>query len=183
MSRTVDPWQYVPPFLKEFKELDTLFSAERPEFQTLANELDELEGDFFISSASEKAIVRYEKLMGIRPNASDSLETRRSNALARWYDALPFTIRALKKRLALIQGNDDVDVVIDENNPYHITVYTHMEVDGQIDNLYYILDTMLPANITYSSQNIVGGTVRIGLIYGVGASISGTLTLFDNYEP
>lgn len=182
MSRTVNPWQYLPPFLKEFKELDTLFSAERPEFQTLVNELDELLGDFFIQSASEKGIARYEKLMGIRPNVSDSLETRRNNALTRWYDRLPFTARALKERLEVIQGNNDIDMVIDNNNPSHITIYTHMEVDGQIDNLYYILNTMLPANMECDSINYIGGTVKMKLWYGVGATITGSFTLTDDLD-
>lgn len=182
MPRIVDPWQYLPSFLKEFKELNTLFSAEKPEFQTLADELDELQGDFFIKTASEKAIIRYEKMLGILSNTSDDLEIRRNNVLVRWYDVVPFTMQALKKRLSLIQGNNDINVAIDENNPFHITVITHMEVDGQIDNLYYILDTMLPANMTYDSENYIGGTVRIGLWYGVGATITGSFTLTDDLE-
>ena len=182
MSRTVNLWQYLPPFLKEYKELNTLFSAESPEFQTMAEQLDEMRDDFFIQTASEKGIARYEKILGFRPNISDSLETRRSNVLARWYDGLPYTVNALKKRLSIIQGNNDVDVTIDDNDPFHLFIDTHLETAGQLDQLYYILDTMLPANISYSSRNYVGGTVRLKLNYDLVSSMTGTFTLTNDLD-
>lgn len=182
MSRTVDLWQYLPPFLKDFKELRNLLSAEQPEFQTLAEELDALRDDFFIQTASEKGIVRYEKLLKIHPGITETLESRRANVLARWYDAMPFTVRALKKRISIIQGNENVNVSFDEDDPFHILIETNMETAGQVDSLAYILETMLPANLSFSSQNMIRGTVNIRLGYAVGSAIAGSLFLTNDLD-
>lgn len=182
MPRTVDLWQYLPPFLKDFKELKDLLSAEQPEFQTLAGELDALRDDFFIETASEKAIGRYEKFLKIRPEINETLESRRANVLSRWYDGLPYTVRALKKRISVLQGNDNVNISFDDNDPFHILIETNMEQPGQVDNLIYILETMLPANLYYSSQNMIRGTVNLALGGAIGSSMTGTLFLTNDLD-
>ena len=182
MYREVDLWQYLPSFLKDFEELKCLFSSEQPEFQTLAAELETLRDDFFILTASEKSIARYEKLLKIHPNTYDTLETRRSNVLTRWYDDMPFTMITLKMRLYILQGNKNVHITFDEDDPFHIIIETNLETPGQVDNLAYILDTMLPANLGVTSRNIIEGTANAGMWYGVGSSITGDLFLTNDLD-
>lgn len=180
MSRTVDLWAHLPPFLKQFKELETLLDAEKPEFQHLADDLERLKSRAFILTTDEEGMQRYEALLGILPSSTDTLESRRAVVLSRWYDAVPFTIRTLKNRIAVIQGNDDIQVTFAEDNPYLIQITTRLEGAGQVESLAYILQTMLPANLLVSSDNRIEGTFTVNLNYGVGAAVAGSLFLTND---
>ena len=111
--RKVDLWYYLPPFLKEFLEMREILGAEEPEFQELVKQYDDVLKDNFIVTATERGIARFESTLGIRPDASASLETRRSAVLTKWWDATPYTLRTLKNRIAMIQGNSNIQISFD----------------------------------------------------------------------
>lgn len=180
MSRTVNLWQYLPPFLQDFRELRELFAAEQPEFRTFAEEMDKVLMNYFITSANEDGLIRFEALLNILPSANATTEERRNAVLAKWYDATPFTTRALKNRLAMMQGNDNVSTFLDEADPYRIHIITHCEKAGQVDSVGYIIKTMLPANLTYNSENWILGGFDAGLWYGCGLSATETLLLTND---
>lgn len=178
--RQVDLWYYLPPFLKDFVEMVEILGAEEPEFQTLVENIDNVMNDNFITTATANGISRFEKLLGIQPSSGASLETRRSAVLTKWWDATPYTIRALKNRIAMLQGNDDVQVTFSEENPYCIQIITRLETAGQVEDLAYILKTMLPANLEVDSANRLEGSVTMSLFYGMGAGLTGTLFLTND---
>lgn len=178
--RTVDLWEYLPPFLKDFTEMVEILSAEEPEFQELVKQIDDVMNDNFILTATARGIARFEEMLGIRPETGATLETRRSAVLTKWWDTTPYTIRTLKSRIALIQGNDNIQISFSEDDPYCIQIVTRLETAGQVDDLAYILKTMLPANLVVDSANRLEGTVNVGLFYGVGMGISGTLFLTND---
>lgn len=180
MSRTVDLWHYLPDFLKDFRELNILFDAEQPEFQLMAENTDGFCENLFIKTAHEEGLAAYEKILNIKPNAGDDLESRRNVVLSRWYDAMPFTVRALKARIGIIQGNDDVQVFIDPDDPFLLHTICHMEQPGQIETLTYILSSMVPANMNVDSRNMIQGTVPLTMTLGVGASVTGSLFLTND---
>lgn len=178
--RKVDLWYYLPPFLKEFLEMREILGAEEPEFQELVAQLDAMRKDSFITIATANGIARFESILGIHPDASANLETRRSAVLTRWWDTTPYTIRTLKNRIALIQGNDNVQISFDDENPYCIQIVTRLETAGQVDDLAYIIQTMLPANLMVDSANRLEVELGVGLFYGMGAGVTGTLFLTDD---
>lgn len=178
--RKVDLWYYLPPFLKEFLEMREILGAEEPEFQELVRQLDGMRKDSFITTATANGISRFESLLGIHPDASASLETRRSAVLTRWWDTTPYTIRTLKNRIALIQGNNNIQVSFDDDNPYCIQIVTRLETAGQVDDLAYIIQTMLPANLMVDSANRLEVDLTGGLFYGMGAGVTGTLFLTND---
>lgn len=178
--RKVDLWYYLPEFLKNFLELNEILEAEEPEFQMLVKQCDDVMNDMFITTATTRGISRYEEIMGIRPDAGTTLESRRSAVMTRWWDATPYTIRALKNRIAIIQGNADIQISFAEDNPYLIQIVTRLESPGQVDDLAYILETMLPANLVVDSDNRIEVDLKVGLSYGMGASVAGTLFLTND---
>ena len=178
--RKVDLWYYLPPFLKEFLEMREILGAEEPEFQELVKQYDDVLKDNFIVTATERGIARFESTLGIRPDASASLETRRSAVLTKWWDATPYTLRTLKNRIAMIQGNSNIQISFDKDNPYCIQIVTRLETAGQVDDLAYIIQTMLPANLEVDSANRLEGTVNIGLFYGMGTGMTETLFLTND---
>ena len=154
--RTVDLWQYLPPFLRDFREMDKLLLAEEPEFQQLAEKMGELLDDMFITTALDRGLKRYEALLGIKPSSSATVEQRRTNILAFWFDSMPFTIRALKERLAILQGNDNVDAW---TVGYLLHVRTDLSTAAEIRAAADIITKMIPANLgyQYDFEDIIDG--------------------------
>ena len=77
MIREVDLVSYLPPFLAEYKEINMALAAENPEFGFLWEAADRMLRNEFILSADEYGISRFEKMLGILPSASDTLENRK----------------------------------------------------------------------------------------------------------
>lgn len=157
-----------------------IMSAEEPEFQTLVEQCDGIMNDNFITTATARGITRFEQMLKITPSTGASLESRRSAIMTRWWDVIPYTIRGLKNRIATIQGNDNVQISFSEENPYLIQIVTRLETAGQVDDLAYILQTMLPANLEVASSNRLEGDLETILSYGMGASVTGTLFLTND---
>ena len=180
--RTVDLWEYLPPILKDFLEMREILKTETPEFQALSDNLDDLAKDSFITEASVKGIARFEQMLKIFPSAGASLETRRSKILTEWWDVTPYTMRTLKNRIMVIQGNDNIEISFAEDDPYTIQIVTHLENPGQVDDLDYILQTMLPANLVIDCFNSIEMCSTINPVYGMGATMTETLFLTNDLD-
>lgn len=180
--RTVDLWYYLPPFLKDFLEMKEILKVEQTEFQTLANNLEDLSKDSFITEASAKGILRFEQMLKIYPSAGANLESRRSKVLTEWWDVTPYTLRTLKNRIMVIQGNDNVQISFAADDPYIIQIVTHLENPGQVDDLDYILKTMLPANLVIDCFNSIEIESEISPVYAIGGSMTGSLFLTNDLD-
>lgn len=182
VERTVDLWEHLPSFLKQFKELDKLLEAERPEFQLLVrNEIDLL-NNLFILTATNEGLKRFEKILNIYPSPDDSIETRRNNVMVKWYSKDIYTMKTLKNRLDMLQGNDNVQLEWDETDNFLLHVVTRLDFKGQVDTLASILESMLPANVAYQSVNYIEFNETFNLFYGVGMTGTGTLFLTDDFN-
>lgn len=181
-ERTVDLWQYLPEFLKKFRELDKLFEAERPQFQLLVHNQIDLLNNVFIETATNEGLKRYEKILNLYPNPTDSIEVRRSNIMAAWYSNKIYTLKTLFERLQIIQGNDNIQLIWDEDDNLYLHITTRMELSGQVDRLHEILEAMLPANVAYESINRIEFNETFTIFYGVGLVGAGTFFLTDDFR-
>lgn len=180
-ERTVDLWRYLPEYLKQFPELDKLFEAEKPEFQTLVYNLNRLLNNLFIDTATSGGLDRFEQILHLYPNPGDTVEIRRSNIMAAWFSDKTYTMKTLLNRLSVLQGNDNIQLVWDEDDNYLLHVFTRLEVQGQVDRLHEILEEMLPADIAYESTNYIEVTKEVGVYYAAGLSVTGTLFLTNDF--
>ena len=99
MIRTVELRNHLPNFIKEYREINKILEVENPYFQKAIDETEKILNNLFIVSSDEKGIERYEKMMGIIPLETDTLESRKSRVLTRWYAALPYTWFFLIRKL------------------------------------------------------------------------------------
>lgn len=181
MARNVDLWQYLPGFLRRYRELDKLLAAEQPEFQGVVDRCESSLNNMFIQTADASGLTRFENLLNVYPLASDTLDSRKARVMIQWVDLIPYTLRTLKDKIANIQGNTDIEIYF--SNPYEITIITHLEKHGQVDNLAFLLKTVLPANLAVVSDNTLefrthgGATV---LYYGAAAPITNMLFLTND---
>lgn len=175
VERTVDLWEHLPSFLKNFRELDKLLEAETPEFQLLVENELKLLNNLFILTADEEGLKRFEALLHLYPAEDDTLETRRNNVLTKWYTKDIYTMKTLRNRLEMLQGNSNIDLIWDDVDKLLLHVITRLESKGQVDTLVGILEGMLPMNIAYQSENRLEITENIDMSFAMGLSMTGTL--------
>ena len=181
-ERTVDLWHYLPDILKEFRELNALFHAEEPQFQLLVHNQIGLLDNLFIDTATSEGLKRFEQILHLYPNPGDTIAVRRSNVMAAWFSDKKYTLKTLLNRLSTLQGNDNIQLEWDEDDNYLLHVITRLEIMGQVDRLYEILEEMLPADVAYESVNYIEFNETFNVFYGVGLVGTGTLFLTDDFN-
>lgn len=161
--------EYLPKFMLKFREMDALLSAENPEFDTLKKNIRQMMDDFFIETASETAIARYEKIMGLRPAAGDSLKTRRLRVLLAEGRVERFTIARLIETAAQLGEEVDAELLTG-----HRIALEFLAADPEnIEILYDEFRRSLPAHLEIIVRNVVelvgdacmGGTMGLSMNY------------------
>lgn len=164
MTREVDLVSYLPPFIAEYKETHTALTAENPEFQASWEAAGRVLKNEFIASADEYGIARFEKLLGILPHREDTLESRRMRVQSRWFSFTPYTWRVFLRRLAELCGERDFRVT-PYFDYYRIDLQVSLGRFGQVEELEYLLRSMIPANMTMVTANAMqyeaSGTVIV----------------------
>lgn len=180
-SRTVNLWEYLPPFLKQFRELEMLLDSEQIEFQTLVENTDKVLAEPFILTADADGIKIFETMMNLFPDEDDDLETRRMRVLSLWHNNIPYTFFNLLNTIISIQGNRNVEMYYDPDNRYILHIETNMEKPGMVETLEKSIVKMIPVNIQVISENHFEGTETEGNAFiSAGASISGNIFLTDD---
>ena len=75
--------EYLPPVVGKIREMKEICAAEQPEFDLLAQQVDQILANMFILLANEEGIKRFEEELNITPKTTDTLEDRRLNVLSR----------------------------------------------------------------------------------------------------
>ncbi len=167
MIREVDLASYLPAFMQNYKEPVAALEAENPEFENLWQGAERALNNHFISTADEYGLSRYEKLLDIRPEEDDTLESRRIRVQTRWVSKLPYTWKALTERIGGLCGASNFSVKNDFGQGYGITIRTALEMPGQVNELEHVLEEMVPCNIEVSATNHICCDTE-GLIFAGG---------------
>jgi len=171
MSREINLIDYLPPFLQGYREMQAIMTAENPEFQAVSDEGQVVLDNTFILYCNEDGIARFERMLGIYPLPSDPLEARQSRVLTRWNDVVPYTLKSFLSKLASLQRNNNIQITI-YNDQYKIKVVTHLEKQGQQDDLAYLFKTVLPCNLVVESINILDVQTSGDLTLGNGITLA-----------
>lgn len=135
--------QYMPAYYDGVREMNELLNVEDELFSKFSIEFDKLKANQFIMTADLDGIEIYERILGITATTGESLDFRRSRALNRWVDIVPYTHNALYSKIARLQGNENFQIIYDQKK-YKITVITSLTIFGQVEELINTLDYMLP---------------------------------------
>lgn len=144
--------QYMPAYYDGIREMNELLNIEDSLFSKYSIEFDKVKANQFIMTADLDGIEIYERILGITATTGESLDFRRSRALNRWVDIVPYTHNALYSKIARLQGNENFQIVYDQQR-YKITIITSLTIFGQVEELINTLDYMLPANLIKSHVN------------------------------
>ena len=161
MAKEVDLLSYWMPILRNLKEFKEIEKAEDPEIRYLLEAIDRTLANMFIETADEYGISRFEKIMGIYPEAGDTLEVRRFNVMIKWNDKLPYTEEMLNDLLVVLCGNTGYRIKVDYAN-YAISVKLALDSAGNIEEVKKVLNNVVPANMEtsvtlFNSYSILSG--------------------------
>lgn len=181
MIQSIKLENYLPLYIQEYREMWKLMQAENPEFQLASDQSEVLKNNLFIETCDEKGISRFESIMGIYPLDTDTLESRISRVLTRWNEKLPYTFLFLLSKLDSLCGKENYIIVKDFNN-YKMDITTYLELSGQVEELDYLLNNIIPANILLNVKNEVNIETSSNLNIASGLAFCNIFELSDNFR-
>ena len=137
---------YLPPILLKTYEFPLLCETEQPEIDRLHDAADAVLDAQFLSTAGEYAIQRYEKIFGVVPQDTDTLDERRFKVLTRINTQLPFSVRRLRQQLATLCGEDGYKLELDGDR-YTLTVKVALTAKRNQQAVEELLADIVPANM------------------------------------
>ena len=84
--------------------------------EILERHLEEIDQDITIKTSAESGIQHREKILGIRPLDTSSLEDRRLEVLLRWWSSPVYTETTLRQKLDAVLGRENyiLDIELDK---------------------------------------------------------------------
>ena len=159
--------KYLPSLYRENKEIEGLMNAEQPIYDEAETDTKFAFSRQFVVTADEKGVEQYEKILGIMPTATDSLEFRKRRVITRLSTTPPYTLNYLKQQLTTIFGAGNFNAGVDYGK-------RELYVDSFINNisLFFELETFIakvkPANMIYIYRSLVLPRVGVSSRYLAG---------------
>ena len=144
--------KYLPPILRDVRELKAVTDAENPEFELVFSTSEQVLKNQFIYDCDINGIARFEKILGIKPTSNDTLESRVFKVLTRWNDKIPYTWKAFLGRLDALCGKDNYTISL-ENWIYTINLKTYIGEYGRLEEIYNLLNEIVPCNMVVNLNN------------------------------
>lgn len=97
---------YLPELLRQYREFQAICRMEQPEFALAWEAAEGLLNEQFLETAENIGLARWEKMLGIIPKGTDSLEKRRFTLKSRLSEVLPYTLPQLRRMLQNLCGEE-----------------------------------------------------------------------------
>ena len=157
-SRLID---YLPPFIQKYHEIKAIMNAEQVETDTAWIGTENVLNDQFIQDATQNGVARYEKILGITPKSTYTLDERKFNILAAMNVQLPYTVESLQSSLESLCGADGYTLVFDTDS-YHMAVKLALNNANNLEAVKELLCNIIPANIVtdvglFNQYMVLGG--------------------------
>lgn len=136
----------LPIYHRGIYEFKQIAEAQTPEMRALLNAIDFVLDNFYIETATEYGINRFESMMGLTYDEGDTLETRKFRVLTKWNDQIPYTEEVLHELLTILCGKGGYSLYIDEAN-YALTVKLALHNEKKFMAVKELLDGVVPANM------------------------------------
>ena len=137
---------YLPPVLQQTREMQAVMEGEQPAVAGLWDAWKTVLDALFVRYANEQGLARWERMLGLRPRGTDSMEVRRVAVLARLNEQLPFTERTLRLMLDGVcgPGGYTLEIIYRE---YRVFVRVHLWEKRAMDEAAALLGRVVPANM------------------------------------
>jgi hypothetical protein len=136
---------YLPPFIRTIRECESIMNdGEQPEIELAWEAIENTMNDQFISDATENGVQRWERILGIVPKSTWTLEERKFTLLSKVNEKLPFTITTLREQLKTLCGENNYSADVDG---YTLIVRVALAAKNNIDDVASLLERIVPANM------------------------------------
>ena len=137
---------YLPDYYNDVYEMQAIMHAQGEVLDKAESEQLRLLLNQFVTQTDAKGISVFEDQVGIKPAPSDDLETRQNKVLMRLLPPRSITIGYLRDLFATLKIPATITVIHRDA----IVEAKSAEINSsQIDNIKYLLNIYLPANMIY----------------------------------
>ena len=168
MTREVDLCQYLPEVIRNVREYQVLCNVQSPQVNAMWKALEVVFDNDFLESLTEYGCQRWEKILQLTPDKSESLETRRKNIWIRLNENLPYTWKRLVMLMDSICGENGYTMTL-YHNDYFLDVsiqLTEQNLESHIvKQVLEMFERVLPANIEYIKKfryDVEDTSVKVG---------------------
>ena len=138
MLKNVDISIYQPSVVKDYKEFKEISKRENKVLTDSWTDSNSVFLDQFIETLTENGCKRWEKILGIQPKGTDTLQVRRFRIKSRINEDLPYTWRSLENVLNSLCGKES----------YAMTLYNdEYRLKKLFDEVESTVKRMIPANL------------------------------------
>lgn len=142
---------YLPLFVQELVEVKECLNALQPEIDDVWKCREDVLNNYFVMSANEYGVKRYEKLMKIAPKDTDTLDERKFRILTKMNQELPYTMTKLKKSLTTLCGTGNFYIDL-QPEIYHVEIEIGLVSKNDYQEVVDLIAKMIPANLTSHVQ-------------------------------
>lgn len=157
--------EYLPSFLREYYEFKQLCKSGDIEVSSIDKAVDWNFDSAFISDCDATVLSKYERLLGIIPTSSQSIENRRNMVLLQWNTVASMTLSQFISKLQEYCGKDNIYVDTSREQFYQLVLWLNIhKVDVPI--IKDFVDTWLPMNVNYTlnGKTEIEESLKIGFL-------------------
>lgn len=152
---------YLPYVVRDYAEFKGISEAEQPEFESAWGSSDDLLNNQFISTAGNLGLSRWEKILGITPKGTDTLEDRRFRILTRLNEELPYTLPQLRTILETLCGSGNYSAEVMEGT-YQLIVKIGLAAKNNFSDVESLLDRVVPQNLIVTLLQLYNTHAELG---------------------
>ena len=154
-SRNIEIENYWAAVVRRTDEFQQIATAENPEFNKLGECIRRVLQDSFIQDATEYGVERWEKMLNIVPELTDTLEDRKIRILTQLNIQLPYTWRILQQMIASFvgEGNYDMEYI---NDYSRLVIKIKIDSDSQYTTVLNLLKNVVPQNVVVDLRTLEG---------------------------
>ena len=155
----LDMEQYLPDVLRDVREFRAITTVESPAFAGYRAAISRALDNQFVATADNDGLMRYEKMLGIVSNKTDTAADRRFRILAKINNRLPYSMGWLRRKLDTLFGAGNYQIIRD-TAAHKLAVEADVQFETVIVSLYNDLRQSIPANMvleTYISSALPAG--------------------------
>ena len=152
---------YLPDIYHEVIDFVELTDTGAQEVVSAEQAISTLFDDQYVTEASEQAVKRREKMLGIQADpTTETLDFRRKRLINRYSTKPPFTVRYLQQRLDFLVGAGLTIVSVDPQ-AFILTVTTNIDNAALFKEVEHTVRVTKPANMLYQQQTSLQDTIEL----------------------
>ena len=144
MHREVDINQYLPEYVQEYREIQTIVKVENPELTALWSASENIVNDAYFNTLTEEGCKQWEQSLKLIVSPTDTLEERRFRIKAKSLDERPYSFRGVERILDNLCGKGNYTLSFEGFTAY---VQLGLAISKMYDEVVATLDRIIPLNM------------------------------------